>query len=112
MNYLYYFLDYNNTIIYIGKTGNIKRRMKEHFLQGHLPKECYDNVYQIMYACVNDSKYDTSTTKRDNTSYSTIIKAKGTVTIRVEIKDSNGKELATKTKSSINLNETTSVTFE
>ena len=59
MNYLYYFLDYNNTIIYIGKTGNIKRRMKEHFLQGHLPKECYDNVYQIMYACVNDSKYDT-----------------------------------------------------
>ena len=61
---------------------------------------------------VNDSKYDTSTTKRDNTSYSTVIKAKGTVTIRVEIKDSNGKELATKTKSSINLNETTSVTFE
>ena len=61
---------------------------------------------------VNGNKYDTSTTKRDNTKYSQTIRATGTVDIKVEIKDLKGNELTTKTKKSIDLNKTTSVTFE
>ena len=61
---------------------------------------------------VNGNEYDTGSTKRDNTKYTTTISATGTVKIKVEIKDSNGKTLATKTKTSINLNETSSVTFD
>lgn len=59
MNYLYYFLNKDDEIIYIGKTKDLKRRMKEHFLKGHLDQECYRNVYKIMATEVNDSKYDT-----------------------------------------------------
>lgn len=59
MNYVYYFKNFNNEIIYVGRTNNIKRRMKEHFLNGHLDKDCYDEVCSIMYAQINDSKYDT-----------------------------------------------------
>ena len=61
---------------------------------------------------VDGSEYDTGTTKRDNTAYTRTIIATGTVEIKVIIKDSNGNTLATKTKKSINLNETSSVTFE
>ena len=61
---------------------------------------------------VDGNKYDTSTTKRDNTKYSQTIRATGTVDIKVEIKDVNGNELATKTKKSIDLNKTTSVSFD
>ena len=59
MNYVYYFKDFEDNIIYVGKTGNYKRRMKEHFTKGHLPSECYDEVNKIFVSVVNDSKYDT-----------------------------------------------------
>lgn len=50
MAFVYKFLNYKNEIIYIGKTQNLERRMKQHFEeQGHLPKECYDQVNQIFY---------------------------------------------------------------
>lgn len=58
-NYVYYFVDYNDEIIYVGRTNNLSRRMKEHFKNGHLGKECYEEVKDIMYAETNDSKYDT-----------------------------------------------------
>lgn len=59
MNYVYYFMNYDNEIIYVGRTNNIKRRMKEHFVKGHLESSCYKEVNLVMYAVVNDSKYDT-----------------------------------------------------
>ena len=49
MGYVYKFVDYYNEIIYIGKTQNIQRRMKQHFKDGHLDKECYENVNRIFY---------------------------------------------------------------
>lgn len=59
MNFVYYFLDNKGKVIYVGKTSNIKRRMKEHFTNGHLPQECYAMVDKIFASEVNDSKYDT-----------------------------------------------------
>ena len=61
---------------------------------------------------VNDSEYDTGSTKQDNESYVKTIKATGTIKIKVVIKDSNGNTLKTQTKTSIDLNTTNSVTFE
>ena len=52
-NYIYKFINYDNEIIYIGKTGNIQKRMRQHFgPDHHLPDECYEQVYQIFYANV------------------------------------------------------------
>lgn len=59
MNYIYFFKNYNNEIIYVGRTKDIKRRMKEHFVKGHLNKDCYNETDVIMYTEVNESKYDT-----------------------------------------------------
>lgn len=61
---------------------------------------------------VDGNEYDTGNTKRDNEKYSRTIKATGTVAIKVVIKDKDGKTLATKTKTSINLNTTNTVSFE
>ena len=48
--YVYRFLDKDFTVIYIGKTTNLHTRMKQHFgTKGHLPKDCYDNVYRVDY---------------------------------------------------------------
>ena len=53
MNYVYKFINYDGEIIYIGKTSNIKNRMKQHFgSHPHLDKECYERVYKIYYARV------------------------------------------------------------
>ena len=60
---------------------------------------------------VNDSEYDTGSTTKDDTNYTRIISAKGTVKIKIEIKDASGNKV-TKTSKPINLNETNSVTFE
>ena len=49
-NYVYRFLDGEDNVIYVGKTGNIKQRMIQHFTKGHLPAECYDAVASIFYA--------------------------------------------------------------
>lgn len=57
-NYIYKFINYEGNIIYVGKTGDIKKRMKQHFgPRPHLPKECYEQVYKIYYASVS-SKYN------------------------------------------------------
>lgn len=69
-----------------------------------------ENVKVTIY--VNDSEYDTSTTKRDNTNYSKTISAKGTVTIKVVIKNSSGSQLGTRTKPGVNLNSAGSVYFD
>ena len=61
---------------------------------------------------VDDNEYDTGSTKRDNKEYTKTIKATGTVKIKVVIKNSEGDTLATKTKTSVNLNTTNSVSFE
>ena len=47
----------------------------------------------------------------NNEKYSTTIKAAGTVNIKVAVKDSTGKTLASDTKS-VNLNNSTSVDFK
>lgn len=49
MKYIYKFLDYEDNIIYIGKTGNLLKRMRQHFFNGHLEKECYENVSKIFF---------------------------------------------------------------
>ena len=58
MGYIYKFLDYDNNIIYIGKTGNLERRMQQHFFNGHLDKSCYENVNKIFFFKV-DGKTNT-----------------------------------------------------
>ena len=60
---------------------------------------------------IDDKEYNAKPTKRDNNEYSTTIKAAGTVNIKVVVKDSTGKTLASDTKS-VNLNNTTSVDFK
>ena len=49
MGFVYKFIDYDDNIIYIGKTNNIERRMQQHFFNGHLDKSCYDNVHKIFF---------------------------------------------------------------
>ena len=61
---------------------------------------------------VDNNEYDTGSTKRDDTAYTRTISATGTITVKIVIKDSAGNTLVTKTKKSINLNETNSIIFE
>ena len=60
---------------------------------------------------VDDKEYNTKPTKRNKEDYSTTVKAAGTVSIKVVVKDSTGKTLASDTKS-VNLNNVTSVDFK
>lgn len=60
---------------------------------------------------IDDKEYNAKPTKRDNEKYSTTIKAAGTVSIKVVVKDSKGNPLASDTKS-VNLNNSTSVDFK
>ena len=60
---------------------------------------------------VDDKEYNAKPTKMNNEKYSTTIKAAGTVNIKVAVKDSTGKTLASDTKS-VNLNNSTSVDFK
>ena len=69
-----------------------------------------EKVTVVIY--VNGNEYDRGNTKQDDTAYTRTVSDKGTITIKIEIKDSEGKTLATKTKTSINLNETNSVVFK
>lgn len=57
-SYIYKFINYEGDIIYIGKTDNLKQRMKQHFgPYPHLPKECYEQVEKVFFANVA-SKYN------------------------------------------------------
>ena len=50
MYYVYRFLDKANQIVYVGKTGHLKKRMTEHFSrQGHLTEEQYKQIEKIEY---------------------------------------------------------------
>ena len=60
---------------------------------------------------VDDKEYNTKSSKMNEEKYSSTIKAAGTVSIKVVVKDSTGKTLASDTKS-VNLNNTTSVDFK
>ena len=60
---------------------------------------------------VDDKEYNTKSTKINDEKYSATIKAAGTVSIKVVVKDSTGKTLASDTKS-VNLNNSTSVDFK
>ena len=54
--YVYRFVDRYNNIIYVGRTIDIKTRMKQHFsTKGHLPKECYESVHRIEYITTKTS---------------------------------------------------------
>lgn len=54
--YVYRFKDNKDKVIYVGRTNNIKRRMKEHFKSGHLPLKCYKEVNSIEYiACKSEA---------------------------------------------------------
>ena len=49
-SFIYKFISYDGDIIYIGKTNDIKKRMKQHFgPYPHLPKECYEQVEKILF---------------------------------------------------------------
>ena len=48
--YVYQFKDKVGRVIYVGKTGDIDKRMQEHFgSNGHLPREVYEAVDSIEY---------------------------------------------------------------
>ena len=50
MYYVYRFLDASDQIKYVGKTGNLEKRMTEHFSkQGHLAEEQYRQIEKIEY---------------------------------------------------------------
>jgi hypothetical protein len=49
LSYVYRFLNQEDEIIYVGKTENLKIRIKQHLDEGHLPKECYDEVRKIEF---------------------------------------------------------------
>lgn len=68
-----------------------------------------ENVTVSVY--VDDKEYNTRSTEIKNDKYSATVKAAGTVSIKVVVKDSTGKTLASDTKS-VNLNNTTSVDFK
>ena len=53
VRYIYRFADKNGNIIYIGKTNNLKIRIRNHLsTKGHLPKECYEKIYKIEFMVV------------------------------------------------------------
>lgn len=53
--YVYRFLDGDDNVIYIGRTNNLVKRMKEHFSEnGHLPSECYESVVKVEFIILNN----------------------------------------------------------
>lgn len=58
MSYIYKFLDSEGATIYVGRTENIKNRMRTHFgnssSNGHLPKEAYKETASVWYSEVSN----------------------------------------------------------
>ena len=52
--YIYRFLDKYKKIIYIGRTYKLDSRIKQHFYNGHLTCECYEEVEFIEVAELNN----------------------------------------------------------
>lgn len=56
--YVYRFIDRSGNVIYVGRTNDMLKRMKQHFSSnGHLPKECYARTMRVEYIEV-DTKND------------------------------------------------------
>ncbi len=54
---VYKFLDENNEVLYVGRTGNITGRIRsQHFsYNGHLPDKCYQQTTLVLYSkCLNE----------------------------------------------------------
>lgn len=51
--FVYKFINAEGNVIYVGRTQNIKNRMKQHFGDGHLSKECYNEVSKIEYTTLD-----------------------------------------------------------
>lgn len=50
MAYVYRFKDLDEEVIYVGYTSQtLEKRMQQHWEQGHLPNECYNNVSKIEF---------------------------------------------------------------
>lgn len=50
MAYVYRFINPNNSVIYVGYTGQtLDKRMSQHFKKGHLPQKCYNSIARIEY---------------------------------------------------------------
>lgn len=48
--FIYRFKDERDNVIYIGRTADLKSRIRQHFSKdGHLPKECYNRTKKIEY---------------------------------------------------------------
>jgi len=60
---------------------------------------------------VDGSVYDSGSTKRDNKEYSRTVSATGKIPVKIEIKDSKGNPLVTRTEK-VDFSKDTSVTFE
>lgn len=50
MGYVYRFLDKYENVLYIGSCSSFKKRMKQHFTNGHLKEDWYNNVAMIEYS--------------------------------------------------------------
>ena len=48
--FIYRFKDERDNVIYIGRTADLKSRIRQHFSKdGHLPKECYNRTKKIEF---------------------------------------------------------------
>lgn len=91
MAYVYRFLDTAKNVIYIGKTINIDKRIKEHFTRGHLSKECYDSVKAVEYIKVNTEADSLLAEQyfinKYHPKYNKVGKCKGEQTVRLDIEE-------------------------
>lgn len=56
MEYIYIFVNGDKEVIYVGRTKNIKNRIRQHFgKEGHLEKEAYLMTTSIYYSCVHSA---------------------------------------------------------
>ncbi len=53
---IYRFLNYDNEVIYVGKSERIEYRMNCHMSKnGHLPKQCYEDIYKIQFIAMTST---------------------------------------------------------
>lgn len=53
---VYRFLNFNEEVIYVGKTERIEYRINSHMSKsGHLPAKCYEEVYKIQFMALSST---------------------------------------------------------
>ena len=61
-DFVYFFYDYSNTLLYVGKTSNITERMRQHLspknILGQPWKESLNKKNIILYKCENPTDLD------------------------------------------------------